>query len=153
MLHADSYQWLRRDHRAEIVTTRAVLMKQFFAELFIWWHKQTMGIRVLTWTSGRFVGTDEFGNKYYRHRKNDRRWVIYKGEAEASSIPPGWHGWMHHRTDTLPTEESYVPRSWQKPHQQNLSGTQAAYRPEGSLLNKGRRPEVSGDYEAWSPDS
>ena len=32
-----------------------------------------------------------------------RRWVLYNGEAEASRIPPAWHGWMHHRTDVPPT--------------------------------------------------
>lgn len=128
-------------------------MKQFIAELFIWWHKQTLGLRWLTFKSGRCVGTDEAGNKYYQHRKNDRRWVIYNGPAEASAIPAGWHGWMHYRTDVLPTDENYVPRVWQKEHQSNLTGTAQAYRPEGSLLKSGQRAEVSGDYEAWSPES
>ena len=26
------------------------------------------------------------------------------------------------------------------------------YRPDGSLLNKGERPRVTGDYDAWSPE-
>ncbi len=59
---------------------------------------------------------------------------------------------MHHRTDVAPSEESYTPRSWQLPHQQNFTGTAAAYRPDGSLLNKGERPRVTGDYDAWSPE-
>ena len=126
-------------------------MKQFFAEIFIWWHKQTMGMRLHTWLKGNHVGTDEAGNRYYLHKKNGNRWVIYNGPAEASAIPPGWHGWMHYRTDILPDDESYKPHPWQKPHQSNLTGTANAYRPEGSLLKSGTRVKVSGDYDAWSP--
>jgi len=127
-------------------------MKQFFAELFIWWHGQTMGMRLLTLFRGVYVGSDEAGNRYFRHRRNKRRWVIYNGEAEASAIPPGWHGWMHHRVDTPPSEELYQPRQWQKPHLPNLTGTAAAYRPDGSLLSLKERPRVTGDYDAWSPE-
>lgn len=127
-------------------------MKQFLAELFIWWHKETLGMRVWTALRGIYVGTDELGNRYYKHKRNDRRWVIYNGYAEASAIAPGWHGWIHHRTDTPPTEEAYTARAWQKPHQPNLTGTAGAYHPDGSLLSKGQRPRVTGDYDAWSPE-
>lgn len=127
-------------------------MKQFIAELFIWWHHQTMGLRVKTWLKGTHVGTDEAGNKYYTDRKSGRRWVIYNGPAEASMIPPGWHGWMHYRTDVTPSEDDYIPRNWEKPHVGNLTGTAGAYRPEGSMLNPGHRPEVTGDYDAWTPE-
>ncbi len=127
-------------------------MKQFFAEIFIWWHKQTFGIRVRTMFKGEFVGTDELGNDYYHHKKNDKqRWVIYNGPAEASAIAPGWHGWIHNRVDRAPTKDNYKPYSWQKPHQPNMSGTANAYRPQGSLLKSGKRAKVSADYDAWSP--
>ena len=33
----------------------------------------------------------------------ERRWVIYNGYAEASTMPPSWHGWMHHTVDVPPT--------------------------------------------------
>ncbi|HEY8596571.1 MAG TPA: NADH:ubiquinone oxidoreductase subunit NDUFA12 [Devosiaceae bacterium] len=127
-------------------------MKQFIAELFIWWNKETLGTRLFTWLRGEYVGTDEAGNRYYKHRKNDRRWVIYNGPADASAIPPGWHGWMHHRTDTPPSRERYAARAWELPHRPNLTGTAAAYRPDGSLLSRGERPRVTGDYDAWSPE-
>lgn len=126
-------------------------MKQFIAELFIWWHKATLGTRWWTFLYGQHVGTDEAGNRYYKSKK-DRRWVIYNGPAEASAIPPGWHGWMHHRVDTLPSEERYTPHFWEKPHLPNFTGTARAYRPDGSLLTKGERPRVAGDYDAWSPE-
>lgn len=127
-------------------------MKQFILEIFAWWHRQTLGTRLFTALRGMRVGEDEFGNVYYKSRKGDRRWVIYNGPAEASAIPAGWHGWMHHRTEVSPTESGYKPHAWEKPHQPNLTGTALAYRPEGSLLNKGERPRVTGDYDAWSPE-
>lgn len=128
-------------------------MKEFLAEIFIWWHGQTWGTRLHTALHGQYVGTDAAGNRYFRHKGGKRqRWVLYNGPAEASAIPPGWHGWMHYRTDVPPTEDGYQPRSWEVAHSPNLTGTTEAYRPDGSLLNKGERPRVTGDYDAWSPE-
>lgn len=127
-------------------------MKDFLLEIFRWWHGQTWGTRLWIWRHGDLVGTDEFGNKYYQDKKANRRYVTYSGPADASSIPPGWHGWMHFRTDVVPTQANYAARAWEKPHEPNLTGTAAAYRPDGSMLNKGERPRVTGDYDAWSPE-
>src|SRR2546429_396813 len=115
----------------------------------------------LLWTAlyGEFVGEDEFGNRYYRTRGGkidpglgfERRWVIYSGTAEASIVPPSWHGWLHHTVDTLPTQENVTPRPWWKPHRPNLTRTPGAYRPIGSTQAQGRRPQANGDYRAWDP--
>lgn len=133
-------------------------MKTFFLKFFTWWNGQTFGTQLAIWRYGVFVGQDEFGNKYYRSRfakdpalGHERRWVVYNGVAEASRIPPGWYGWMHHRFDKPPTEQAYTPREWQKPHRENMTGTAEAYRPPGSTLAAGKRPRATGDYEAWTP--
>lgn len=123
-----------------------------FSELFVWWHGQTLGTRVLTARKGVLVGEDDQGNRYYRERGGDRRWVIYNGLAEASRVPADWHGWLHRTVDTPPTEESYVAREWEKPHLPNRTGTPAAYRPAGSTLTPEARPHATGDYDAWSPE-
>ena len=124
-------------------------------QIFTWWNGQTIGTRFHTWRFGKRGGEDEAGNVYYEGGKDSegrtRRWVIYNGYAEASAIPPGWHGWMHHRTDISPAHENYKAREWQKPHQQNQTGTPNAYRPQGSISNTGERPRVTGDYDAWTP--
>ena len=84
----------------------------------------------------------------------ERRMVIYAGGyAEPTTIPPGWYGWMHYRTNEVPQDGDYTPREWEKAHVQNYIGSALAYRPDGSLLNKGERPRVTGDYDAWSPDA
>ena len=119
-------------------------------QFFTWWNGSTWGTRFYTWRKGTKVGEDEFGNVYYEG-DGGRRWVQFNGPAEASAIPPGWHGWMHHRVDTPPSEEDYKAREWQKPHQPNLTGTVDAYFPKGSMANPETRPEVTGDYEAWKP--
>jgi NADH:ubiquinone oxidoreductase subunit len=138
---------------------RVAAMKSFLLKLFTWWNTQTFGTQFWTWMYGEKVGEDEFGNKYYRTRGGkidrglgfERRWVIYNGYMEASTIPPSWHGWMHHTVDTPPTQETYKPHVWQKPHRPNMTGTAGAYRPPGSTLAAKRRPKATGDYKAWTP--
>ena len=135
-------------------------MNRFVLELFTWWNGATMGTRFHTARNGERVGDDQFGNVYYRSKGGaidpilgfERRWVIYNGEAEASTIPPGWHGWMHHRTDTPPSQEDYQPFPWQLPHRPNMTGTGAAYHPKGSILSSGTRAPASADYVPWQPE-
>lgn len=134
-------------------------MMTWLKQFFTWWSGQTLNTRFHTWRKGERVGQDEFGNIYYRTRGGaidpalgfERRWVIFNGVSEASTIPPGWYGWMHHTVDTPPTAETYAPRDWQLPHLPNMTGTPAAYRPSGSTLKSGARPRATGDYEAWTP--
>lgn len=130
------------------------ILKQFFT----WWNGETWGTRFYTWRKGEFVGQDDMRNKYYRAKSAlpdsipERRWVIYAGYSEASQIPPGWHGWMHHRVAAPPTKESYAAREWQMPHQENLTGTAAAYHPPGSIAMGGKPLVAAPDYQAWKPE-
>ena len=127
-------------------------MKNFLLQFFTWWNGATVGTRFHTWRKGTRVGEDEFGNVYYKGGTDSegrvRRWVIYKGYADASAIPPGWHGWIHHQTDVAPSDTEYTARDWQKAHVANRTGTADAYRPKGSMLNPEDRPRVTGDYDA-----
>ena len=104
----------RRWHQNCIVHEAVcAFMKQFFLKVFTWWNGQTFGTQLWTWRFGELVGEDEQGNRYFRTkgRKIDptlgfeRRWVVYNGYAEATRIPPSWHGWIHHTVDVAPTEE------------------------------------------------
>jgi len=126
-------------------------MKRFFLQIFTWWHGQTIGTRFHTWLRGRHVGTDEAGNRYYQHRRHDRRWVVYADIVEASNVPPGWNAWLHHTSDVPPSEEDYAPREWELPHRPNMTGTALAYRPPGSIVTPTSRPRVTGDYDPWTP--
>lgn len=119
-----------------------------------------MNIRTIlkSWFNADFVGTDIFLNRYYCSKNSPlsgrkRRWVIYKGRAEASSIPAEWHSWLHHTTDAPLSEEAAMSRFWQKEHQPNLSGTNDAYLPQGHEYLGGRRASATGDYQSWSPNN
>jgi len=120
--------------------------------IFIWWHGATLGTLVNTWWSGRLVGADQFGNRYYQNATGKRRWVLYAGTVEASRVPPEWHGWLHHTFKEPPAVAPAKARAWEREHVPNLSGTSAAYRPQGSLAARGERPAATGDYEAWEPE-
>lgn len=112
----------------------------------------TIGTLLMTWWKGTKVGVDSFGNTYYRQRKSDRRWVIFKGRPEASKVPGEWHAWLHHTVDEPPSEAPRATYPWDKEHLPNLTGTEHAYRPPGSLLEGGERAQATGDYEAWRPE-
>jgi NADH:ubiquinone oxidoreductase subunit len=151
----------RRWQHDSTISLKAEPMKLFLLKLFTWWNGQTFGTQLWTWRFGELVGTDEQGNRYFRTKGRridptlgfERRWVVYNGLAEASRVPPSWHGWLHHTVDVAPTEESYTPREWEKPHVPNMTGTPLAYRPAGSTLASGRRPQATGDYQPWTPGS
>jgi NADH:ubiquinone oxidoreductase subunit len=117
----------------------------------------SIGTKILTWLRGEHVGSDDFGNKYYRSKRDklwgrERRWVVFKGEVEASKVPPEWHAWLHHTTEEPLTEQAEKARPWQKTHLPNVSGTPYAYYPKGHDLRGGQRDPATGDYEAWTPE-
>jgi NADH:ubiquinone oxidoreductase subunit len=120
-----------------------------------------IGTRIFTWLRGERVGTDADGNGYYREkggvRRNvgglgrERRWVIYRGETEASKVPPEWNAWLHH-TVTAPPSDTAPRRAWLKKHLPNQTGTPAAYRPRGHEFRGAKRAPATGDYEPWRPE-
>ena len=114
-----------------------------------------LGTRLDTLMHGAVVGTDAFGNRYYRGRKTpagvrERRWVVYVGEPEASKVPAEWHIWLHHMADAPLPESSR--KVWQKQHIPNRTGTRDAYVPSACVAQGGKRPKATGDYDAWQPN-
>ncbi len=115
-----------------------------------WWNGQTLNTQFFTWRKGVKVGEDDQGNIYYRTADDSRRWVIFNGEAEASRVSPEWHGWLHRTWNETPDKLPLRRKAWQKPHQENLTGTPLAYAPAGSIRRLA--PDDRRDYEAWSPE-
>ena len=115
-------------------------------QIFTWWNSQTFGTFLYTIFFGEFVGKDEFGNKYYKN-KNDKRWVIYNGEINASKITSDWYSWIHHISKHLPSDIDQKKFDWQKPHKDNKTGTKESFRPNKiTKLNKKFKK-----YESWKP--
>jgi NADH:ubiquinone oxidoreductase subunit len=113
----------------------------------------TIGTWLFTKMRGELVGTDGDGNRYFVDKRTvvgmrRKRWVIYNGVAEASRVPPEWHGWLHHTHDELPSRDP-SRKPWQKEHLPNLTGTDHAYHPPGHALSQGEKPKPP--YEAWRP--
>ena len=56
---------------------------------------------------GELKGVDQFGNQYWESAieiPGRNRWVVFPSKAlvDASSVPPEWHGWLHHMNDDTP---------------------------------------------------
>ena len=120
-------------------------MINFLKQIFTWWHKQTLGTFIYTLFTGKIIGRDQFGNKYYSNSKG-RRWVIYKDNIESSKIPPDWHSWIHFLKINKPSNEE-KKFLWQKQYEENLTGTARAYKPEGSLTSDSKKDMKK--YETW----
>ncbi|MGV6811110.1 MAG: NADH:ubiquinone oxidoreductase subunit NDUFA12 [Brevirhabdus sp.] len=122
----------------------------FLNRAVTWWNGQTLGTQLFTARKGVKVGEDEDGNVFYQTRDGKRRWVIYNGLAEASRVSPDWHGWLHFTWNEPPTEKPLAHKAWEKPHEENHTGSMLAYVPPGSIRNK--HPQERRDYEAWQPE-
>jgi len=59
---------------------------------------------------------------------------------------------MRGRIDGLPEKDLPVRRPFEAPPQPNLTGTDDAWRPQGSFGGGGTRPLATGDYQAWKPE-
>jgi NADH:ubiquinone oxidoreductase subunit len=114
------------------------------------------GLILFTLRRGAYIGADTIGNQYFEQRATlngtrPRRWAIYASRGtDASVVGPEWHAWLHYLTDAPLPDSGAKP--WQKPHQPNLTGTPASYRPAGHDYQGGNRARASADYESWSPD-
>ena len=115
-----------------------------------WWNGSTLNTQLYTRRNGVQVGEDDQGNVYFETRDGKRRWVMFNGEAEASRVNPEWHGWLHHTMKEPPNKRPLPHKAWEKPHQENLTGTPLAYAPAGSLRRA--EPAPRQDYEAWTPE-
>ena len=119
--------------------------------------KTSLGTIIFTRLFGKFIGKDQFDNRYYRRQGNkvnrqERRWVIYNGDAEGSAVPSRWQAWLTHTITDPPIGESSARKTWMIEHRSNPTGTSNAYSPPGALEKGNSRPSAIGDYEPWLPD-
>jgi NADH:ubiquinone oxidoreductase subunit len=125
----------------------------FFSKMFTWWNGATVGTALFTCLNGDEVGRDDQGNVYFASTgKRPRRWVIYNGNNDGSRVPPEWQAWLKRTIDDLPDKALPPRRSFQKAAEPNLTGTMAAFRPDGALGSGRIRPASTGDYQPWIPE-
>jgi len=113
-------------------------------------------VDLLTRFRGKLVGEDEMGNKYFEDRKPNselwrpRRWVKFaKKNYDASQIPAAWFGWLHYMHSPLNERSAH---NWEKPHQENKSGTPDRYLPKHHSSNPAASSEKLRVYQPWSPE-
>lgn len=117
-----------------------------------------IGTFLNTFFFGRSVGRDEHGNRYFvarwgaprkdGSRIRQKRWVLYKGEPDPTTIPPEWYIWLHYTADA--PMQTYGKKAWQKPREPNKTGTDEAWLPPACRGEP--RPHARGDYQAWKPE-
>ena len=113
-----------------------------FKIIFSWWNSQTIGTFIQTSLFGVKVGEDQFKNKYYKNKEDTKRWVIYSGIVDASTVPPEWHSWLHKTIKVTPDKIEFNNFPWQKEHKKNLTGTKKAYLPNH---------DKKSPYKRWQP--
>ena len=113
-----------------------------FKIIFTWWNKQTFGTFLKTLFFGKYVGSDEYGNKYYKSKKNER-WVVYSNNIEATKITSDWYLWIHHTIDNTP-DNKVTKFSWQKKHLENQTGKKNSYKSVKIIKNN-----LKKKYETW----
>ena len=118
-------------------------MLNFFKNIFIWWNRQTIGTMIYTFFYGKFIGKDEFENKYYQS-KSGKRWVIYSNEVDSTTISNDWYPWMHFLNNKIPNKNDNKYQ-WEKSRERNLTGLDNAYRPKKIKDNK----IIKKKYETW----
>tara|TARA_B100001248_G_C27380856_1_gene456866 strand:- start:49 stop:402 length:354 start_codon:yes stop_codon:yes gene_type:complete len=110
---------------------------------FTWWNKQTFGTFLKTLFTGKYVGKDDYGNKYYTNSK-DERWVIYSSDIEATKITTDWFLWMHKTIDKVPDKDNQKKHKWQIDHSSNKTGTIDSYKP----IKIGKK-QIKKKYDTW----
>ena len=111
--------------------------------IFTWWKKQTFGTFLKTLFYGTYVGKDEFNNRYYKSKQNER-WVIYSNNIEATQISSDWYLWMHHTVDKTPNNNKKKKYLWQKKHLENQTGSNNSHKPI-----KIKKNEIKKKYDTW----
>ena len=66
--------------------------------------------------------------------------------ATPTKIPPEWHSWIHFIKNEIPNKNA-KKFLWQKKYVENLTGTNMAHKPEGSLKFKSKKNMKK--YEVW----
>jgi len=106
--------------------------------------------------SGRLVGTDQFGNRYFENLNwkeeipGRHRWVDFAQHYNsASQVPPQWHSWLSHISQKPPTEDLVMQKltpPWQAPWHENLTGTRGAFKTYNTVVPKinSWEPKVAG---------
>ena len=104
-----------------------------------------LGTIISTFLFGKKIGEDNFGNIYYLN-KNNKRWVLYYKNNDASSVPPEWQAWLTYTVNDLPNKKD-KKKKWQIKHEPNKTGLNYIMK-----KNKQEKKEEISSYNSWKPN-
>ena len=134
-------------------------MKTFLLRFFTWWNGQTFGTQVWTALYGEFVGSDEFGNRYYR-TKGGKIDPVARLRAALGDLQRRRRGFddpaglarldaSHGRRAADPGTGGAAAVVEAAPAQSHRHARRPA--PDRLDAGAGRRPRATGDYKPWTP--
>lgn len=104
------------------------------------------------------VGTDRNGNRYFEKletESNRDRWVVFadttKNGQDPSSVPPEWHGWLHHITDANEANSTFERPIYEAAAPASRTNTPLRHTPKGSWFAPQKRNWVK--YQVWDPST
>uniref|UniRef100_A0A6J0PC94 NADH dehydrogenase [ubiquinone] 1 alpha subcomplex subunit 12 n=1 Tax=Elaeis guineensis var. tenera TaxID=51953 RepID=A0A6J0PC94_ELAGV len=79
-------------------------------------------------SSRTMVGVDKAGNRYFTRKEEidgamkEKRWVVFKGEEDPTSIPVEWICWLNGQRKKAPTPEEMIELEARREHvRQNVA--------------------------------
>ena len=106
---------------------------------------------------GVFKGVDKFGNRYYESLDQPfgrQRWVKYAKQSscqyDATQIDHSWWPWMHHVTDTCPTDVPLEEPKFQADYKSNVTFSKDSYKNRGHYLNSDSDRVNRPRFESWT---
>ena len=70
-------------------------------QIFTWWNSQTFGTFFYTIFLENLLVKMNWVINIIKIKKA-KRWVIYKGEINASKITTDWYSWIHNISNNIP---------------------------------------------------
>lgn len=112
-----------------------------------------LGTLIYSFLYGKKVGEDKNGNKFYIHKKNDKKkWVIYKKIVDPTSLMVIWQLWLTNKKPALPSDlNTDTAYKWQKEKLPNYSGTKESYHPRVSKNSIDKTNKDKQSNEIWRP--
>ena len=80
-------------------------------------------------------------NIYYYSQNENKRWVIYYKNNDASSVSPEWQAWLTKTINNIPASDK-LKYNWQIDHSPNTTG---------NINNLKDTNKVDKLYNAWDP--
>ena len=113
----------------------------------------SIGTILYSLLNGKKVGEDNYGNRFYTHKKNKKkRWVLYKKQIDPTSLEVEWQIWL---TETDKDKEIIINKptfKWQKSKKANLTGTINSYHPVNKSDKETKHLDKKNKNSVWKPD-